>query len=286
MLELQYESVIDGNVVRWGKMACRDKNKGKKGGGQGGMALIAIHGTPFSSQVWRRILPHLTGRFTVYYYDLVGYGQSEMREGQDVSLGVQNGVLAGLIEEWGLERPHVLAHDFGGATALRGYYLNGLRYGSLTIFDAVALPPWGSALVQHVRKHEKAFSEMPGYMHEAMLRAYLQTAAHRTLSEEAFEIYSEPWLGEVGQAAFYRQITQMDQTYTDEVQGLYGKMDCPVKVLWGEQDEWIPYGKGEALAAMISELPCEVVRDAGHLVQEDCPEAIVAAVLGTWLRKK
>ncbi|QQE11497.1 alpha/beta hydrolase [Planctomycetota bacterium] len=276
MLELKHTTLIEGNAVRWGVMR-EDDEVGV--GSEEKPVLVAIHGTPFSSQVWRRIVPRLVDRFKVYYFDLVGYGQSEMRAGQDVSLGVQNGVLARLFEEWGLVSPHVLAHDFGGATALRGYYLNGLRYGSLTIFDAVALSPWGSPFVQHVRKYEEAFSGMPGYMHEALLRAYLQGAAYRMLSEEAMKVYCEPWLGEVGQAAFYRQIAQMDEKYTDEVAGLYGVMDCPVKVLWGEKDEWIPYEKGELLAALISELPCEVVRDSGHLMQEDCQQAVVAAVL-------
>lgn len=81
MLELNYTSVINGNKIKWGKI------------GQG-PALVAIHGTPFSSQVWRRIIPHFTMHRTVYYFDLAGYGQSEMRDGQDVSLAVQNNILA------------------------------------------------------------------------------------------------------------------------------------------------------------------------------------------------
>jgi pimeloyl-ACP methyl ester carboxylesterase len=266
MLELPNTVIIDGNAVRWGKSG-------------NGLPLVAIHGTPFSSQVWRRIVPQLIDRRTVYYFDLVGYGLSEMRDGQDVSLAVQNTVLAALFEEWGLERPDVLAHDFGGATALRAYYLNGLRYASLTIFDAVALAPWGSPLVQHVRKHEVAFSAMPDYMHRALLRAYLQTAAYSSLSEQALEVYSAPWLGPVGQPAFYRQIAQMDQKYTDEVEALYDRLDCPVTVLWGQNDEWIPYEMGVALAALISDRECIPIPDSGHLVQEDRPEAIVAAVL-------
>lgn len=266
MLDLPNTSIIEGNAVRWG--TCGD-----------GPPLVAIHGTPFSSQVWRRIVPQLCDLRTVYYFDLVGYGQSEMRDGQDVSLAVQNRVLAALFGEWGLERPDVVAHDFGGATALRAYYLDGLRYGSLTIFDAVALAPWGSPFVQHVRRHEAAFSGMPAYMHRALLAAYLQTAAHDPLSDEAVEIYSAPWLGPIGQPAFYRQIAQMDQRHTDEVQGLYEKMDCPVTVLWGEKDDWLPHAQGNALAALISDRPCVPVEGAGHLVQEDRPEAIVAAVL-------
>ncbi|WP_346895769.1 alpha/beta hydrolase [uncultured Roseibium sp.] len=266
MLDLPNTTIIEGNAIRWGKSG-------------EGPPLVAIHGTPFSSQVWRRIVPQVTDQRTVYYFDLAGYGQSEMREGQDVSLAVQNRILAALFGEWGLDRPDVLAHDFGGASALRAYYLNGLRYASLTIFDAVALAPWGSPLVQHVRQHEAAFSGMPDYMHRAVLRAYLQTAAHNPLSEEALEIYAAPWLGPVGQPAFYRQIAQMDQRFTDEVEPLYDKMDCPVTVLWGQNDDWIPFEKGEVLAAAISGRDCIAIQNAGHLVQEDRPEAIVAALL-------
>lgn len=266
MLDLPNQTTILGNKVRWGRMG-------------DGPALVAIHGTPFSSQVWRRIIPQLARRWTVYYFDLVGYGLSEMRDGQDVSLGVQNKVLAALLTEWGLERPHVLAHDFGGATALRGYFLDGLRYASLTIFNAVALAPWGSPLVQHVRRHEAAFAQMPGYMHEAVLGAYLRGGARQPLSDEAIAVYSRPWTGAQGQKAFYRQIAQMDQRYTDEIETSYTRLDCPVQVLWGEDDEWIPVAKGEELARRISSQPPQRIPGAGHLVQEDRPEAIVAAML-------
>lgn len=118
-------------------------------------------------------------------------------------------------------------------------------------------------------------------MHRALLRAYLQSAAHQPLSAQAMDIYSAPWSGPIGQAAFYRQIAQMDQIFTDEVEVLYDRFDCPVTVLWGQSDEWIPHEKGDVLANLISGQECVVIENAGHLVQEDCPEAIVAAVLNT-----
>jgi len=53
---------------------------------------------------------------------------------------------------------------------------------------------------------------------------------------------------------------------------------CPVALLWGEDDEWIPLARGRELArklrAPLSEIPA-----AGHLMQEDAPEAIVCAAL-------
>lgn len=266
MLHLPNRFDHKGNSVAWGQI-------GK------GPPLVLLHGTPFSSQVWRRIAPLLASCFSVYYFDLIGYGQSEKRAEQDVSLNVQNDLLAALFSHWGLSRPEVLAHDFGGATAMRAWHLNDLRYSRLTIFDAVVVRPWGSPFVAHVRNHEAAFSGMPAYMHEALLRAYLQTAAHRPLTDEAYDVYMQPWLGDIGQPAFYRQIAQMDQSQTDEVQEQYRPMNCNVKVLWGDRDEWIPIDRGQEFADLIAGGQITRVANAGHLVQEDAPEAIVAAML-------
>lgn len=241
--------------------------------------MIALHGTPFSSQVWRRIIPHVADRRRVYFYDMPGYGQSEMRDGQDVSLEMQNRVLAGLLQLWGVEKPDVLAHDFGGATALRAHYLNKIDYATLMIFDAVAMAPWGSPLVQHVRQHEDAFTGMPDYMHRAVLDAYLQTASHAPLQSDVLDLYAAPWTTDRGQPAFYRQIAQMDQAYTDEVEPFYGPMSFPVTVLWGCNDSWIPLAKGRELAKRISCRNLIEVSEAGHLLQEDRPETIVAALI-------
>jgi pimeloyl-ACP methyl ester carboxylesterase len=244
-----------------------------------GPPLVLVHGTPFSSVVWRRIAPHLAKRRRVFYFDLLGYGRSEMRDGQDVSLGVQNRLLAALLDHWALERPDVVAHDFGGATALRAWLLNGRRYRSLALIDPVALAPWGSPFVRHVRRHEAAFADLPSYIHQAILPAYIGGAAHRPLPPEALRLYAEPWSDATGQAAFYRQIAQMDQRYTDEIEGRYGEIDCPILILWGEQDSWIPIERGRTLASRIPNATFRAVQDAGHLVQEDAPEAIVAALL-------
>lgn len=245
-----------------------------------GPPLVFVHGTPFSSYVWRRITPHFCMTHRVYCYDLLGYGQSEQRDGQDVSLGVQNLLLAELLDHWQVERPDVVAHDFGGATALRTHLLGGRDFRSLTLIDPVALSPWGSPFVQHVRQHQAAFDGLPDYIHRAIVPAYVRGAVRRTLSDEELRPYVQPWLGATGQAAFYRQIAQMDQRYTDEVAPLYAGVRCPTLVLWGEEDQWIPVARGRQLQQAIPGASLRVIPDAGHLVQEDAPEAIVAALLG------
>jgi pimeloyl-ACP methyl ester carboxylesterase len=244
-----------------------------------GPPLVLVHGTPFSSVVWRGIAPHLARRRRVYYFDLLGYGRSEMRDGQDVSLGVQNRLFAALLDHWGLQQPDVVAHDFGGATVLRAMLLNTRAYRTLSLIDPVALAPWGSPFVRHVRQYEAAFAGLPATIHAAILPAYIGGAVHRPLSDEAARLYLEPWSSAAGQAAFYRQIAQMDQRYTDEIERRYGEIACPTLILWGEQDAWIPIARGRELASRIPGAIFRPVPDAGHLVQEDAPEAILAALL-------
>jgi len=224
--------------------------------------------------------PHLTEHRQVFYFDLLGYGRSEMRTDQDVSLAVQGRLFAALLEHWHLVRPDVVAHDFGGCTALRGHLLQGCEYRSLTLIDPVALAPWGSPFVRHVREHETAFAGLPPYIHAAIVPAYIAGAAFRPLSAQALQLYVDPWLGESGQAAFYRQIAQMEQRYTDDIESRYREIRCPVMILWGEEDGWIPIARGRELASRIPGATLHCVPHAGHLVQEDAPEAIVAALLG------
>ncbi|MDR6918205.1 pimeloyl-ACP methyl ester carboxylesterase [Pseudomonas sp. 3296] len=243
-----------------------------------GPPLVFVHGTPFSSYVWHRIAPHFIASHRVYYFDLLGYGQSEKIDG-DVSLGVQNELLARLLDHWAIEQPDVVAHDFGGATALRTHLMNGKDYRSLTLIDPVALTPWGSPFVQHVRQHEAAFSGVPDYIQQAIVPAYIRGAIRRDIPEAELAPYVRPWLGEPGQAAFYRQIAQMDERYTREAQGLYPSIRCPVQILWGEDDQWIPIERGRALHQLIPGSQFHPIPNAGHLVQEDAPEAIVAALL-------
>jgi pimeloyl-ACP methyl ester carboxylesterase len=247
-----------------------------------GPPLVLVHGTPFSSYVWHRIAAHLAPIRTVYYYDLLGYGQSEQRDAQDVSLGIQNVLLAELLAHWQLKNPDVIAHDFGGATSLRAHLIDGCDYRSLTLIDPVAVAPWGSPFVRHVREHGAAFAGLPPYIHEAVVKAYVRGAIARDIPDEELAPYVTPWLGATGQAAFYRQIAQMDQRYTDEVEARYSQIRCPTQILWGEEDQWIPLERGRQLAAAIPEARFQAVPASGHLMQEDAPEAIVAAAL-RWL---
>jgi pimeloyl-ACP methyl ester carboxylesterase len=125
-----------------------------------------------------------------------------------------------------------------------------------------------------VKAHEPAFSGVPSYIHAAMVEAYVRGAMHLTPQPEALAGILRPWLNEEGQAAFYRQISQADQQYTDEIEPLYGSITCKPLLVWGEEDTWVPIEKGRALNRMIPGSRLIALPAAGHLVQEDAPQLL------------
>lgn len=242
-----------------------------------GPPLVCVHGTPWSSFNLRHLIDGLSKHYTVYFHDLLGYGQSSKAPG-DVSLGIQSQAFSALLDHWGLQQPIVVAHDFGGATSLRTHLLDQRPFERLVLIDPVAVAPWGSPFFRHVNRHEEAFAGVPGYIHEAIVRAYVQTAAHKPLDESLLDRIVEPWSGEAGQAAFYRQIAQADQRYTDEVQSLYSSIKTPTLILWGREDSWVPLERGEELQRLIPDAKLEVIDDAGHLVIEERPKQLLARI--------
>ncbi|MFE0106273.1 alpha/beta fold hydrolase [Streptomyces sp. NPDC059009] len=255
--------------------------------------VVLLHGTPFSSYVWRDIARALAPGHRVHVWDMPGYGASEMRAGQDVSLAAQARVFAELLAHWGLDgdgvggagggtgttQPAVVAHDFGGCVALRAHLLHGARYARLALVDPVALAPWGSPTYRLLGAHADVFAQLPPELHRALVREYVSSASHPGLHPATLDRLVDPWCTEAGRPAFYRQIEQNDQRYTDEVQDRYGELGTsPILICWGTEDTWIPVAKGHELAKLIPGAELRLIEGAGHLVQEDAPASLTAAL--------
>jgi pimeloyl-ACP methyl ester carboxylesterase len=84
-----------------------------------GDPVVLLHGFPDSSYLWRNQIPALTeAGFRAIAPDLRGYGQSDKPpevEAYDMRLLVQD--VAGIMDAAGVERAHVVGHDWGAALA-------------------------------------------------------------------------------------------------------------------------------------------------------------------------
>ena len=258
---------LEGGVVRW-------ESFGE------GPPTVLVHGTPYSSFLWRDVAAALARRGRqVYVFDHLGYGQSDKHDGQDLTLAAQGRNFAELLREWNVHRPSVVACDIGGAIVLRALLLERTAYSSLTLFDAVTGGTWEHGLFGLIREHHDVFERLPAYAHEALVTAHLRNGTRQGYRPGVLEAYLAPWLGPEGQAAFYRQYRQLSQDDTAEYEHLLGTIDIPVALLWGRDDQILPAPHGQWIKQRVTNQGLTWIDDAGHLLPEDAPAQLIERLI-------
>ena len=155
----------DGGEIRWTSIG-------------NGPPIVLVHGTPYSSLIWRAISPALSAHRRVFLFDHHGYGQAEQRPGQDLSIAAQGRRFARLLEHWRLDAPSVVATDIGGAIALCALLLEGACFGDLLLADTVTGGDWERGLLALMLKHTDVFAALPGYTHRALVASHMHNATH------------------------------------------------------------------------------------------------------------
>ena len=280
--------------------------------------MVFVHGTPWSSAVFRPIVEALLAKesYQILLYDLPGYGQSQDFEPGssttaseevfpgDTSVKFQAEALTKLLEHVQLDgreghpNPAVIAHDIAGAIVLRAHLLNGCEFDTMMLLDTNAVLPWGDGFYKLVRSEPHPFLRLPPQIFEAVVRAVIRSACHNpnVLQTGWEDVLARPWTGSPsdgagvgeGQRSFVRQIAQANDTDVAEmlVGDLYEQVRCDVKIVWGEQDQWIPREKIEELTRRLNGRvkECAFIPEAGHLVMLDQPGRFAIEVFD-WLTR-
>mgnify|MGYP005855067925 CR=1 FL=1 len=100
-----------GRWFRYGEHAVFSRIGGE------GEALLLLHGFPSASWDWHRLWPALTARYRVMVADMLGFGFSDKPQDYPYSIIDQADLQQGWLEEMGVERVHILAHDYGATVA-------------------------------------------------------------------------------------------------------------------------------------------------------------------------
>jgi len=79
---------------------------------------LLLHGITSSALSWVRVGPALAERYRVYALDMRGHGESIKPPPGNYSLRQAADDALALIAELGLERPVLIGHSWGGATAM------------------------------------------------------------------------------------------------------------------------------------------------------------------------
>ncbi len=84
-----------------------------------GETLVLLHGIGSYRGAWDPVVPALAAQFDVLAVDLPGFGESPpLPAGQEPTPAALAAAVAGLLDELGIDRPHVAGNSLGGWVAL------------------------------------------------------------------------------------------------------------------------------------------------------------------------
>ena len=252
-----------------------------------GEPVVLIHGTPFFSHIWRKVLPKLVASgFRVHLYDLLGFGYSERPRDRsvDTSVSGQLPVLVELMNHWGLQNTHVVAHDIGGAIAQQLGIFHPERIKSLTLIDCVSFDSWPS---RRTREQMEAGLEnliaASDAEHRRHFSEWLLSAAfdQDNLQSGPLETYLDMISGPVGQASlFQHQIMHYDPEHTAKLtERLHELGNLRVQLLWGANDNWQVTDWAHRFNAAIPGSSLHILEQCGHLAPEDQPDKVADLVI-------
>ncbi len=104
-----------------------------------GPPLLLLHGWPQHWWEWRRLIPPLARSYRVLAPDLRGWGWSDAPPGDYAKSTFVDDVLA-LLDAEGIDRAHVIGHDWGGYAAFLLALEHAERVVRLVALDIA--PPW------------------------------------------------------------------------------------------------------------------------------------------------
>jgi pimeloyl-ACP methyl ester carboxylesterase len=257
-----------------------------------GPAVLLLHGCPFASFIWRKLIPVLAPTYRCLAPDLRGLGDTETPSGADWSLPAQAATMIGLLDALGIERAHVVGHDHGGAVAQLLAAEHPTRVDRLVLADAEAYDNWPSA-------EERPFvriAQLPIlgdfmlwlWSRRAVLRSTLVRAKAvydpRAISLEFVDALVRANLADRHRRAKTKRFmaTQFDpcnNRVTMDVLGGLRRFDRPTLLIWAQEDAHFGPEWGERLRRDIPGAErLELLPRTGHLLMEERPDEFAALV--------
>lgn len=233
-----------------------------------GPPVVFLHGIPTWSYLWREIAPAVEDTHRIVVPDMVGYGNSAMRDGFDRSIRAQKAMLHSLLETLALETVSIVGHDIGGGVGLRFAAHHPDRVESLVLSNATAYGSWPVGYV-----HEMGLPTVIESSSLADVRERLATAYRETLVGE-----SEAFVGgmlaqvqsETAAISMGRNAIATNTNHTTEID--YGAITAETLCLWGADDDEQPIDDAHRLAEDLQQATVVGLSPANHWVTEDRPE--------------
>jgi pimeloyl-ACP methyl ester carboxylesterase len=206
----------------------------------------------------------LADRFDVIVPHHPGFGVEErpnwMRRPRDLA-ALYQWALADL----GVERASLVGLGFGGWVAAEMAALAPRDFHRLVLVGAMGLkPPEGvifdQAIVSYIDYARAGFHDQAAFARVYGDVSTDQLVAWDLCREMCFRIAWKPYM------------------YSQTLPHLLGGIRAPGLVVWGDNDKIVPKSAGELYARSLRDARFDIVRDAGHCVDMEQPEALARLV--------
>ena len=229
--------------------------------------VILLNPLPQSIVAFAPIWERLASQFNLYAYDLPGFGRSEGGN-EMMTFEAQGKFLRDLINEFNIEKPHLVGPDIGMAAALHyvTHFPNDVE--SLMVGDGPGIAPSknGSLINKAVNSgFWRLGFKITGagtFVHAANQLCYVNYVPN---AEEVSD-YIESYDGRIG------PVTLWFKKYPESLASVDPKLaeiDKPVLVFWGAQDQLLLVDNAHRLSQRLKRSKLHVFEHCGHFSYQD-----------------
>lgn len=250
-------------------------------------AVVFVHGNPCSSEDWRALVADAGAFARAVAPDLPSFGRADRPADFDATLDGYAAWLDGALAELGVERAHLVLHDWGGGIGFTWGTAHPDRVASLTLCNIGVQRGyrWHSfARMWRVR----GLGELLQAITTPKVLVRVLTKDNPHLPRAAAERMAADNDRGTKRAALslYRSVRfdgPQGDAIADRIEARLGNV--PVNVLWGAKDPYIDVSFAEAQRVSWPQATVTVLPDAGHWPFLDEPRR-AAEVLLPFLRER
>lgn len=258
--------------------------------GSGAHSVVLLHGAGMDSAMlsYREVMENLSSRYTVYAYDQLGYGKSDLAD-ETMSVELNVLVLRSVLRRLGLTDFSLIGLSMGGSVAL-GYCLDQLDYAAPRCL--IAIDSWGliSKMPFHAltRWYANTFSTRAQYRflgrHRGLLKwslAYALFGDRANISEALLDELSELCRSEGAGLAmedFQRSSLARSGVVPDYAARL-SELVVPVMFVNGERDPAVLPRHSLAASQIVPQGEYFEIPNARHWAQKEYPEIFCDAAV-------
>jgi pimeloyl-ACP methyl ester carboxylesterase len=235
---------------------------------------IFIHGAGMDHSYWQ-----LQSRWFAWHgwsvlaVDLPGHGRSD---GEPLtSIAAMAAWIGRLMDAAGVKTATLIGHSMGAAVALEAASLLTDRIDRLALLGVSETIPVHPALLKAAEANDPgAYGMMTAWGHGAGAKMGRNKVPGIWMLGGARELLARSRPG-----VLYAGLKACDDWQTGAVAA--GRVACPTVAVFATQDVMTPLKKGRALAEKIADCRQVVIRDCGHMMLQEAPDASLDALIGS-----